>query len=58
MGSSETNAEKLVSDYFNHGRNTSPDSWHSRQVVEMNKHTVHKQEAQHSLQGKGDSHGD
>jgi len=53
MESSRAGAEKLIIDYFNHGRNTPPGSWHAGQAPKPEQHTIYKQQAQRPLRQKG-----
>jgi len=54
MGNSKSHIEKLVIDYFNHGRNTPPGTWHTGQAAELKQQrTARKQKTQRSLRQKG-----
>lgn len=58
MESSKAKVEKLVIDYFNHGRNTPPGTWHTGQPPELKQHTANRQEIRPKLQQNGDSDDD
>jgi len=51
MENSEQTTGKRVSDYFNHGRHTSPGTWYPDPIPEPN--IIHQQEIQPPLQQKG-----